>query len=112
MTLPSLDKNAALQRLGGDESLWLDIVEVFLIDMPAQLSALEQVVSNKDLEGSKRRAHAMKSAAANIGASLMSDIALQLENKSLERDLESVINLSNQIRDEFNRVSELLSSNP
>jgi CheY-like chemotaxis protein/HPt (histidine-containing phosphotransfer) domain-containing protein len=69
-----------LGRLMGDRELAREIVAGFLEDVPIQVRKLKDLVSQGDAAGARRQAHAIKGAAANIGAPALRKVALELED--------------------------------
>jgi HPt (histidine-containing phosphotransfer) domain-containing protein len=74
-----IDRNEALERVGGDEELLKEIALLFLAEYPKDMAAMRRAIdagSAKDLE---RSAHSLKGAVANFGAHHTRDAALRLE---------------------------------
>lgn len=74
-----IEKEAALDRLGGDEDLYLEIANVFLEDTPRQLRVLQDALQRDERGEFTRIAHSLKSASGTIGAESMRLIAAKLE---------------------------------
>ena len=74
-----IEKEEALERLGGDEELYLEIANVFLIDTPRQLQILRDSLQRDDRNEFTRIAHSLKSASGTIGAEAMRHVAAKLE---------------------------------
>jgi two-component system sensor histidine kinase/response regulator len=73
------DKNAALNRLDGDEELYEEILALFKEEAPKDLLLLAQALEESKLADAQRIAHSMKSAAGNVGAIGIQKVALKLE---------------------------------
>ncbi len=73
------DKSMALQRLGGDESLYQELVVMFHRDTPSLLAEIQSAMEIRDAETLRRLAHSLKGSAAYVGAQEMSAAAYQLE---------------------------------
>ena len=74
-----LDWTAALDRMDGDRGLLEEVAHLFLEEWPKMKRELETSLEAHDLKESERFAHSLKGAAANFGASRLSETALQLE---------------------------------
>jgi CheY-like chemotaxis protein len=61
---PTLDKAAALDRVGGDVPLLRELAQLFLDTCPGQMDAVHSAWEQRDLPALGRAAHAMKSATA------------------------------------------------
>jgi two-component system, sensor histidine kinase and response regulator len=79
-----IDSQQFLQRLGGDEQLFLDIVQLFLQDCPLRLAAIKDAVDSRDAEQIRTTAHALKGASANLSAAGLFDAAAVLERIGAE----------------------------
>jgi HPt (histidine-containing phosphotransfer) domain-containing protein len=69
--IPVIDREAAIARMGGDEELYAEILDVFFEDVPQQIELLLSALQSSDRATGERQAHSLKSAAANIGAEKM-----------------------------------------
>jgi len=54
------DAASALERLGGDEGLFREIVQIFLHEAPKHLAGLRQALAQKDKDSVERIAHTLK----------------------------------------------------
>ncbi len=74
-----LDTESLFRRLGNDNKLIYEILQLFIDTMPAQIDSLKTAVEEKDTETIKLRAHALKGSAGNISAEKLEKTASQLE---------------------------------
>jgi PAS domain S-box-containing protein len=74
-----LDRDEAIERLGGDESLLQEICALFIEDGPRRLSAIQDAVTRGDFVRVRAEAHGLKGAAANLSALALVDAAAALE---------------------------------
>ncbi|MGV3524340.1 MAG: ATP-binding protein [Candidatus Sericytochromatia bacterium] len=81
--VPPLDTERALRRAGGNRALYNSLLEDFAADLPAQIADLEHALADPKL--ALERAHALKGAAANLGARLLAAALARLE-KSLKEN--------------------------
>jgi HPt (histidine-containing phosphotransfer) domain-containing protein len=81
-----LDRMAALDRLQGDGELLAELADVFLKDHPRLLSAIRNSLSEGDLIGLERAAHAIKSSVGNFAAQRAVDAAFNLEKAARSGD--------------------------
>ncbi|MBF0553055.1 MAG: response regulator [Nitrospirae bacterium] len=88
-TLPVLDKDEVMGRLGGDKDILNEMMKAFMMDAPVQIDRLKELSNAKDIEGLKRQAHLIKGMSANMGA-------VQLKNRAFKLELE-LRKLSNPI---------------
>ncbi|MFO7808691.1 MAG: Hpt domain-containing protein [Planctomycetota bacterium] len=71
-----------LEEALGDEIV--EIVEFFLSDLDGQLEELKDALASEDMEQIRRRAHALKGSASNLGALGLSDLARQIGQSAHE----------------------------
>lgn len=77
-----LDREAALERLDGDEELLQEIIDIFLEDAPRLFLALKQARLDQDHKTTERQAHSLKGASANVGAIHLQAICFKAEASS------------------------------
>ncbi len=76
-----------MARLMGDEDLAAKIIEGFLIDVPGQISLLEGFLEAGDASGTRRQAHTIKGASANIGGERLRAVASEMEKAARDGDI-------------------------
>jgi HPt (histidine-containing phosphotransfer) domain-containing protein len=96
------------QRLP-DEALILQFAASFQESAPQLVECLEQSVAQNTPQDIESNAHALKGAAANLGAVLLAKAAWQLENTAREQTGADFKELFVHVRTEFDRLMELLS---
>jgi HPt (histidine-containing phosphotransfer) domain-containing protein len=99
-----------LERLGGDEALVNEVVEIFLNDMPGQLRELREALHDQDAEKVRQKAHRIKGASANIGAQAVSGLALKIEMAGKQGDLIGTSNLLENLEEEIKGIGALVCS--
>jgi HPt (histidine-containing phosphotransfer) domain-containing protein len=88
VSLP-VDREALMNRVGGDKQLFKEIVELFLLDCPIRLTAIQAAVARGDSEAVRLAAHAMKGSASNLSATALTSAARTLERLGAERRIEA-----------------------
>jgi HPt (histidine-containing phosphotransfer) domain-containing protein len=81
------DREAMLERMGGDADLLGEIVELFLEDGPRVVERLRGAVARGDADEIERAAHSLKGALLNMSANPLAALALELENLGREGEL-------------------------
>lgn len=76
---PVFDRQALLTRLGGNEALIQKFVAMFFDSAREHLTLLQQAAEQGDSDQMRAKAHAIKGAAANVGACALSQAAAELE---------------------------------
>jgi len=78
----------ALERLGGDEGLFREIVQIFLHEAPKHLAGLRQALAQRDKGSVERIAHTLKGELSYLGVSAAAHHASKLEDAGRNGDLE------------------------
>jgi len=82
-----IDSQTALNRFGGDQELYQEMVEGFLGCAPEQLHKLTEAVKRGEAKEVERGAHSLKGAAGNLGADHITDLSFKLELMARSGDL-------------------------
>jgi len=82
------DAASALERLGGDEGLFREIVQIFLHEAPKHLAGLRQALAQKDKDSVERIAHTLKGELSYLGVSDAAYHASKLEDAGQNGDFE------------------------
>ena len=80
----AIDREEMLQRLGGDQTLFDDVVALFLEDCPIRLAAIKAAVDARDGDAIRKTAHTLKGAAGNLAAGGLFEAARVLERLGAE----------------------------
>lgn len=81
-----IDQSRIDSLLEMDPSVFIEVVDSFLEELPEKLSDIERAISEKNTKQIERVCHNLKGAAANIGAVDLMDKCQQLETKSEKGD--------------------------
>ena len=98
-------RSTALQRVGGDENLLNELIQIFLNEAPAQIAALRQAVASTDYEALERTAHTLKGELSYMGSSTASENAKHLELCGREHDFASASDLIAKLAAEISAIS-------
>jgi len=99
-----VDKASAMERLDHDEELYQEILALFLADYPSQIQNLQYAIDLHDQETSHRVAHSMKSAAGNVGAITVSNVARDIERAAQNGDMLRVEQLFSELQAELEKL--------
>ena len=83
-----LDRDAILDRVGGDESLLKEITDIFLSEYPSLLAEIREAIQRSDPASLERSAHTLKGSVSNFGADDATQAAYQLEILGRKRRLD------------------------
>ena len=102
------NRQSMMDNLMNDEEMASRVCACFLEDMPKQLDALRRFVEEENADGVALKAHAMKGAAANLGAEVLRSRASELEQRAKAIDLQSVKDFLPQVQGAFEELQEIL----
>ena len=85
----AFDENGLRQRLGGDDELMTDVIQVFLEDLPARLAAIRSAVNGRNADALHTAAHALKGSAGNLSAGGLFEAARVLERIATESRMDA-----------------------
>ncbi|MBN2037353.1 MAG: response regulator [Chitinispirillaceae bacterium] len=104
---PVLDKNGAVERFGGDQSIFQEVVAIFLEQMPLRYVELTDALKRGDFPGLAVLAHTLKSTSATVGAMALQSIFIMLEKASRNGNMETASQLITLVEKEFQRYREM-----
>ena len=99
-----IDRKALTERLLGDESLATDVVVGFLDDVPLHVAGFEKAIEEHDAAALHRVAHALKGAAATIGAGNLQESFRALEETDESNAVERARELLPRLENEFEKL--------
>ena len=79
------DEVDALDRSGGDQALMLELIGIFLEEVPGHLEKMRAAVNAADGAALERAAHSLKGSAGNLGARATFKAALRVEELGRKR---------------------------
>ena len=84
---PVLDRQALMDRLGGDDALARELIDMFRQDCPGAVARIHRAVDDGDAASLQADAHALKGAAGNLSAVAVAVAARSLETMAQGGDL-------------------------
>jgi two-component system sensor histidine kinase/response regulator len=83
------DIASTLERLGGDEKLLQDVLEIFLQEVPKHLAGLKEALSRGNARDTQEISHTLKGELGYLGIPQVSRRAAELEELGRKSDLRS-----------------------
>lgn len=105
-----LDREALLDRLGGDLDLFQEITGLFRKDCPRLLSEIHSAVSGDNAPALERAAHTLKGCVANFGADAAYEAALKLEQMGRAQVMEGAAGACQTLEAEIARFELALEA--
>lgn len=88
----------------GEPDLIVELIDLYLANVPQQLSAMKDFVSKADKASLKRAAHNLKGSSANMGAQSVAAICLELEHADADESFEQSSVLINRLEQTFEHI--------
>jgi HPt (histidine-containing phosphotransfer) domain-containing protein len=102
------DKDKALNIIGGDEEFFREIVEIFLIDVPQQMSEIKKAVNSRNADALEKASHKLKGAVSNFGENATFKTALKLEAIGKENRIDEAEGVYGMLVDDVERLVNAL----
>lgn len=103
-----IDYAEALDRFGGNESLFVRLATKYLDD--PHFGALETAMEEGDSAAAEREAHSLKGVAGNLSFTRLYDIAARITDALRSGDPETAQSLMPDLREAHARVTEALGN--
>ncbi len=81
------NKSETIERLGGDEELLRELIEVFVAESPKVLAKLRDAIYSSDADGVMRGAHSIKGELSCLGAVAATNTAQELETMGSDKEM-------------------------
>jgi len=91
------DRAAALERLGGDEALLNELIDLFFNDYPALAARLTEALARGDLASLREPAHTLKGSLKYLGLPTTAGLAQQIEMASEAKDDTAIVPLLDRL---------------
>lgn len=109
-THAAVDYNNALKRLGGDESLFREFIEIFQEDGPVLLQNIENAITENNPPEIEKSAHALKGLMSNFGAEDCCHHAQEIETSAKSKQMEDMATNFAKLKDGFKALSAELET--
>ena len=98
-----------MERVGGDNALARELLEMFKADCPARLAALRAALEAGDMDGVRSAAHEIKGTAANMSAKAVVAAAVRAEQAARDDDASAVGQALRELEDALGDVDRFVS---
>ena len=100
----NIDLESLYSRVGGDNELLIEIVDIFLVEFPKKLAKIERAIKEKDGERLQQSAHSLKANVAIFTNGKIKDMAFQLEKIGRENSLSQANDVYKIVRSEIKQL--------
>ena len=109
---PVFDRENMMSRLMDDEGMMLEILDIFLKDMPVEMDRLARLVADGDTRAAGEQAHKIKGAAANICGEALREIVASMEKAGARGDIALLRRSMPVAMHEFTRLKHAVAACP
>jgi len=99
------DKEHLLVQIGGNESILMQLVDMFLVDVPNQIESLKNELDSNNLEGAIGLAHGIKGSALNLGAFQFAEVGSLMEEAAKENNTDFLYTNLPKLRESYDTVA-------
>jgi len=110
LTIEGIDVELALKKMRLDESVYLDILRTYHIDLVKMLKRIVESNKTGNIKQFVIDVHAIKSTSANVGAMELSELAKQLEFAGKEENREFIDKYINAFVEKCERMLRVLDA--
>jgi two-component system, sensor histidine kinase and response regulator len=107
---PVFDRQAALDRINGEEQLLQEVIQLFLGDAPNRLNEVRAALEEGDPKRLQIAAHSLKGAAGYVGAERTAAQALKLEELGQREDLSPALDEFRQLEHEIEQLRQAVAA--
>ena len=104
------DRETMLERLGGDDELLGEVVELFSEECPGMIAALRSAISAQNSKAMQLAAHSLKGALLNIAADSAAEVACKLEDLADEAQFDGTESLFAELTQALEQLDSELNS--
>ncbi|MGA1867435.1 MAG: response regulator [bacterium] len=102
------DLDALLGRMGKNEELCREVIEIYLEDIPLRIEALNQALKDNNTGEIEQIAHTIKGSSSNIEAEALMEVAYQMEVAGRQGDLQKSHDIFHTLTREFEELKNIL----
>jgi len=104
----TFDEETLRQRIFGDDALMVELIELFLEDLPARLAAIRQAILEQHAQALYAAAHDLKGAATTLSTDALANVAGELEQLGASGDVTAATAASDRLADVAHGTIEVL----
>jgi PAS domain S-box-containing protein len=105
-----IDMDSAMARFDNDAEFFKGMVQEFLTYVPDKIVALAEAANSGDAVKVQKLAHSIKGTAGMLSAEKLYSVALRIETKGRERNIQVLLPLIEILKTEVSRLEELLAT--
>jgi PAS domain S-box-containing protein len=104
-----IDSEASLARLGGDEGLFMELIDVSLLELPRLLAEVGAAMARGEARAARFAAHRLCGLARTFDAHVAASVAANIEDAAVSGNLNAIAAARQTLDDHFSRLREALT---
>jgi two-component system, sensor histidine kinase and response regulator len=104
----TLNRAELLARVGGDEQLMREVMQMSLAELPKRVAAVNRAAGDGDAEQLRTAAHALKGMAGTLSARAVMETASELESFGRDRAMEAAWSAVRRLETEASKLLRAL----
>ncbi len=104
-----IDMDSVLERIGGDESFFQELLDIYVEDFLEKCIHLEKAIALSDFNHIKEIGHSLKGSSGNLSLTSLHETAYNIELSGRENDIERAKLMFNRLQEEFKKLKNFLS---
>lgn len=102
----NLDTELGLTYVGDEEEIYREVLQIYVDTAPEKLALIKQLLQEEDWKNYTIEVHALKSTSLNIGASVLSARAKELEFAGKEENYQLIYDNTDEVLELYREVVE------
>jgi two-component system sensor histidine kinase/response regulator len=105
LSIPGIDTVDGLRRISGNARLYRALLRQFADDQVNFTPQIKTLLGQREYGGAERLAHSIKGSAGNLGATVLSALADDLEKTVRTQDAEAAASKADEVAAEWSRIA-------
>jgi len=102
------NREELLERIGEDEELMIELIELFKEDYPEKIVAIQRGLETGDSESVRKSAHGLKGSAGNLSFNALSERAKNIELAARDGNMDSAAEEFPLLMEELDRLLPMI----
>jgi len=107
--IPPIDYSSSLERVGGNKSFLMELLDLYLDEFPEKHTQLQDAIQQNKFDLILELGHSLKGSSANLSLIFLQEASFQMEMAGKERDIEKAKKALSLLEQEFKRLKDFLS---
>lgn len=105
-----IDLPSALERIGGDESLLYELINIYVEDFLEKNDLLRKAIDHEDFTTIREIGHSLKGSSGNLSLTRLHETSYQIEVAGKEEDIERARYHYQLLNQQFMKLKDFFSS--